>query len=383
MSKSIKVLNFSTHDENCGIGKYQEMFLDELKDSEVVESNFFVTSPNQLRGMSDKEKQVVYRNLRDELKKFDILHIQHEFSFLHSLDFPRIAHIAKELGKKLVITIHTSPTLAYERPALSSFAPRSILHYSRQLRRKLIFNKIFTSAVLLADILIVHNTNTKNALIELGVSGEKIKQLVLPVPQINKLIKSTLISEKLNKQPQDIILATTGFLHKYKGIDHAVRALTYLPSNYKLAIIGGMHIDHNPKVYNDITNLIHELDLKDRVYITGFIEDDAMLNALVRECDICVYPYDKTYYSNISSASLNNGFANHKPVIAYPTTSFIELNEKVDAMILPGAFAYYELAREVERIDLEAASEKSKQFSVKYSYSIIANDLIEIYKLLI
>ena len=379
MSK-IKVLHFSTHHENCGIGKYQEMFLAAMEQSDEVENTFFETSPNQLRVMNSGEKEVVFSNLKEQLKDYDILHIQHEFSFLHSADFPTIASIGKELGKKVIITVHTSPRLAYEEPGLSGLGPRSVVRYLKMYRRKHHFNQIFTDAALKADMIIVHNAATLNALVELGIPRDRIEQIVLPVPALSHRLKDTTISEKLNRQPHDIIMAMTGFLHKFKGVDHAIKALTYLPKNYKLAIIGGMHIDHDPKVYNDLADLIHKLKLHDRVYITGFIEDDNTLNAMVRDCDICVYPYDRKYYSNISSASLNNGFANHKPVIVYPTDSFIELNNRVDAMILTGAFAYYELAREVERVDLVAASEKSKQFSIKYSYTVVSKELIKLYE---
>lgn len=383
MQKKIKILHFSTHNENCGIGKYQEMFMASMQSSKRVENVFFEISPNQLRTMRPIEKENTLVNLKKQLIDYDILHIQHEFSFLHGPDFPAIARIAKELNKKLVITIHTSPTLAYEKPGLSGVGPRSIVRYLKMYRRKLQFNAIFTSAVVLADMIIVHNSVTLEALVDLGVRRDRLQLVVLPVPFVDHGIKNSVISEKLNRQPHDIIVATTGFIHQFKGIDQAVKALTFLPSNYKLAVIGGMHIDHDPKVYNDITDLIRNLKLEDRVYITGYIADDDTLNAMVRDCDICVYPYDRAYYSNISSASLNNGFANHKPVIVYPTTSFVELNAKVDAMVLTGGFAYYELAREVERVDLVAASEKSKQFSVTYSYPLIAEIVVGFYQNLV
>ena len=382
MTKSLKVLHFSTHDENCGIGKYQEMFLAAMEPNKSIRNDFFETSPNQLRVMNSADKNNVHTNLSKQLESYDILHVQHEFSFLHSEDFPRIAHTARNLNKKLVITVHTSPRLAYEVPSLNGMGPRSIVRYLKMIRKKRQFDAIFTAAVKLADTVIVHNTATQAALVELGVNNDRIRQIVLPVPALDHSAKSDVISRKLDRQKHDIIMATTGFLHKFKGIDHAVKSLQYLPSNYKLAIIGGMHIDHDPKVYNDIADLIAKLGLKDRVYITGYIADDIELNAMVRDCDICVYPYDRNYYSNISSASLNNGFANHKPVIAYPTDSFIELNRKVDAMVLPGGFAYYELAREVERVDLRAASEKSKIFSTQYSYPRVAKELIAIYTVL-
>lgn len=380
MSKKVKVLNFSTHNENCGIGKYQEGFLYMLQGSKEIESTFFPTSPNVLRVMNTTEKQRLFAEVKEELAHYDIFHIQHEFSFLHSTDFVTLAKIVKEMNKKLVITVHTSPTLAYEKPALNGRSLRSFVRFAKQLRRKLIFDTLFTNAVRIADTIITHNTATVKALVDLGVKRESIQLLVLPVPNIDHAAKSSVITEKLLRTEGDIILGVTGFIHQFKGLDHAVKALTYLPINYKLAVIGGMHMDHDTKVYNDLTDLIRNLELRDRVYITGFIEDDTELNALVREVDVCIYPYDKHYYSNISSASLNNAFANHKPVIAYPTDSFVELNEIADAMVLPSAFAYYELAREIERLDLKAGADKSQRFAVEYSYSVVSDQLVDIYK---
>lgn len=377
--KKIKILHFSTHNENCGIGKYNEMFLGSMVASEAVDNDFFETSPNILRVLDDEGKNKVFNKLISQLAQYDILHIQHEFSFLHSKDFVKIAKIAKNANKKLIITVHTSPKLAYETPVLTGRGPRSIVRFLKQYRRKIIFDKLFTGAVRLADRVIVHNANTKQALLDLGVHEDRISSIVLPVPVIDQSKTSQLIHQKLHVEKDDIVMALTGFLHQFKGLDQAVKSLTYLPANYKLAVIGGMHQDHDPAVYNATADLIRDLGLQDRVYITGYIESDHELNALVRECDIAIYPYDKHYYSNISSASLNNGFANGKPVVAYPTDSFIELNKRANCMTLTQSFAYYELARTIGGLDLKAESKKSSHFAQDYSYDVISKDLEDIY----
>lgn len=377
--KKTRILHFSTHHENCGIGKYNEMFLGAMTTSDLVENDFFETSPNILRVLNEEGKRKVFDKLIAQLKQYDILHIQHEFSFLHSKDFLEIAKIAKDANKKLIITVHTSPKLAYEVPALTGRGPRSIVRFLKQYRRKIIFDKLFTDAVRLADRVIVHNANTKQALLDLGIREARIVSIVLPVPVIDQSKHSKLIHEKLHVDKGDVVMALTGFLHQFKGLDQAVKSLTYLPNNYKLAVIGGMHQDHDPSVYNSTADLIRELKLQDRVYITGYVESDAELNALVRECDMAIYPYDKHYYSNISSASLNNGFANGKPVVAYPTDSFIELNKRADCMTLTQSFAYYELARTIGDLDIKAESQKSSHFARDYSYTVVSKELEDIY----
>ena len=172
-----------------------------------------------------------------------------------------------------------------------------------------------------------------------------------------------------------------GFVAKVKGVDHAVRALSFLPANYKLAIIGGIHPESTDMEYLDyVCDMVVRHGLQDRVYITGFVPENDELNALIRECDVCVYPYEQHYYAGVSSAALADAFANHKPVIAYPTVAFQELNEHNEAMILCKSFNYYELARELKAIDIEAAQKASSLFTAGHSYPKVAPKLISAYQ---
>ena len=377
---AIKVLHFSTHYEDCGIGKYQEMFLEAMASNNEVENKFFEISPNQIRTMSVADKQTVYSRLVKELKDYDILHVQHEFSFYPKDEFLMACQAAKRAGKHLIVTVHTAPSVAYTPAKFGGLAPRSIVHYLRARKREAFYEKYFVKPMKLADLILVHNTVTGRGLTSLGVPEDKISEIVIPVPEVNFSTKSTEITEKLRRSDDDVIYATTGFLHKFKGVDHAIKALSYLPPHFKLAIVGGMHQDHDNKIYNELTDLIRDLGMIDRVYITGYVEDDERLNSLIRECDLCVYPYEKIYYSNVSSAALNNAFANHRPVVAYPTESFKQLNKVIGGMKLTQAFSYYELAREINRLDLREATKRSTAFSEAYNYTVVARSLIGIYQ---
>lgn len=379
MQTKVKVLHFSTHNEDCGIGKYQEMFLAAMQPNEAVENKFFDVSPNQIRIMSAADKANVFQILKDELKAYDALHVQHEFSFYPSDEFLLACDAAKETGKKLIVTIHTSPVVAYEKARRVGYMPRNVLHYLRLRKKEEFFTRTFAKPLMQADLVLVHNNNTRNALIAIGIDGAKIGEINIPVPEVDFSYRSDEIAQKLQKKKGDVVFATTGFLHKFKGLDHAVKSLSYLPAHYKLAIIGGMHRDHDNQIYNDLCDMIRDLGLMDRVYITGYVADDDRLNALIRECDLCVYPYEKNYYANVSSAALNNAFANHKPVVAYPTASFGQINSGEKYMVLTQAFSYYELAREIGKIDLEYFSKKSIEYSSACSYPAVAKELVAIY----
>lgn len=380
----IKVLHLSTHDEDCGIGKYQEMFLETLSDHEGIENKFFDLSPNQIKVMNEAELEKTMKQLSSELADYDILHIQHEFSFFHKDEFQRIVDVAQALHKKIIVTLHTSPYVAYTPPKLLGLGPRSIVGYAKAIRLKRKFFKNFVAPMKEVDMLVVHNQVTKDSMISMGIDGSRIVDLVIPVPSIDHGPKSTEIKTALQVKDKDIVYATVGFLHKYKGIKQAIKALKYLPENYKLAIIGGIHPQaDNEVLYDDIADLIIKLDLRDRVYITGFIASDERMNAVVRECDICVYPYDRTYYSHVSSASLNNSFANYIPTVAYPTESFKEINTHMPALTLTQSCSYYELAKTLKGLDIAEAKKQSKAFAEAMSYPKLAPKIIEFYKQLL
>lgn len=380
----IKVLQFtSLSSDNCGVGKYQKNFIDYHQNSQEdkIETRIFGVSPYQTRLMSEAELEEVTQRLKKELKDYDILHIQHEFGLYSGTEFAQLVDVAKELGKKVVVTVHLSPALAFKFKPRQGIGPRSVLLVLRQRRLHRIFVERHIIPMQKADLLITHNNGATKSLVDYGISKDNILQIKHPVlPQVQPDILSSEIADNLHKKPGDILYATIGFMHKYKGIEDAVRALKYLPENYKLAIIGGMQpISHEVNIYNKLADLIDVLNLKDRVYITGFVQEDDRLNALIREVDVCVYPYNNAYYGQVSSGALNLAFANEKPVVAYPTDSFKESNSEFGQIVLTGSQAYYELARELHRVDVDGQKTKIKQYANKYSWPNAAEALVKAY----
>lgn len=386
MSK-VKVLQFSSRSsDNCGVGKYQENFVHEF-DQQVdeIETKFFDSSPYKTRIMSPEELAETLDRLKKELTDYDILHIQHEFGLYSGDEFAQIVEVGKEIGKKVVVTVHLSPALAFKPKPREGIGLRSIVHVLRQKRLHGIFKARHIDAFKKCDLLISHNNGTTNSLIAYGIEREKILQFRHPVlPITQPKTKSTEIADNLHKESGDVIYATIGFMHKFKGIDDAVRALKYLPSNYKLAIIGGMQpISDEVNIYNTIATLVDTLNLKDRVYITGYVDDDDRLNALIREVDVCVYAYNNTYYGQVSSGALNLAFANQRAVIGYPTDSFKEMNDEFGEIKITSAAAYYELARELKRIDIKTQVAAGDKYAHHYSWPRTADQVTVAYKKLL
>lgn len=377
----IRVLHFSAHNENCGIGKYQEQFLTAMHEQpKVIYNEFFPYSPHVTKNMSHASMTKVLAELALSLKEFDVLHIQHEFSFFLKDELYRIVKQANDLHKRVIITVHTAPEGHYKKPSRGGLGPRSMLHHERE---KIKFNRleeIHVKPMKLADLILVHNMATKLDLIKHGIDSSKIKVIVMPVPIITKAAESFEISQKLNKKPGDIIYSTIGFISRSKGVAQSIKALNYLPKNYKLAIIGGTHPSgHGEEYLNELCDLIAHFKLQSRVYITGFEPDDDRLNAMIRECDVCVYPYDRAYYNYVSSAALNNSLANGKPTLTYPTGPFVEIN-KNNTLAITKSSSYYELARTLQQMDSDAYAKAAAIYAETYSYSAEARNLIKIYQ---
>ncbi len=380
----MKILHFTTHNEDCGIAKYQEQFIAAMHTVGGVEHTVFEYSPNVTKHMSEAEFTPVLKQLVAQMRDQDILHIQHEISFFKKNELYRVVKAVRRMRKKVMMTVHTAPDAMYKEPKLEGYGPRSWLKYLRAMKAAREFTDVHIRPMREVDLVIVHNTVTKKNLMKHGVKEDRIRIIDMPVPNISFERTSTVIKKALDYRSGDVLFCAVGFVSKTKGFDHAVKALNFLPKNYKLAIIGGMHPEgRNDKYLDKLCDIIAEYGLQDRVYITGFLADDEELNAAIRECDICVYPYDREYYSYVSSASLSNALANHKPTVAYPTASFREVNSEMDVLALTKSFNYYELAREIRAIDVPSRHEKSKQYAQLHAYDKEGEKFIDIYQQLI
>jgi len=384
MSDKIKVLHFSSHYEECGVSTYIENYVESMASMPKVENTFFGVSPYETRPMSSIEMNPVIERLEKELADYDVFHIQHEFGLYWHDQFKRLIEAANRSGKKVVVTFHLAPDIAIKPVKLGGFSPRNVIKYLREMRHRKRMKAYHTTPLQLADAVIVHNQITVKSLVRFGVDKDRV--VIIPHPVYKTpTAKSTEISARLNRKKDDVIYCISGFLHKNKGALDAVRALKYLPDNYKLALIGGVKADSDHVNYeNMITDLADILGVKERIYITGYIKDHEKLKALIGECDVATFPYDKIFYAKQSTGSINLAFSTGRPVIAYPTEVIKEVsNDAEGAIVLCETFAYYELARELQRLNLTKQSGLSLTYAKKNAWPKAAEKLIELYESLL
>lgn len=363
-SPELRILHFTPHDELCGIAKYQERSLRALAALPGLRNTVFRWSPYQTRDMDRPAFAEVIAELRAALADHDVLHLQHEFELFAEDQFARIANAVLAAKKRLVVTVHTSPSTRFRPLKLNKLGPRSLITLARDHRERRGFLRQHGQAFRMTDVLITHNPFIADSLRQMAVAPQRIHLLPHPVPTVSRDRVSTAIRDRLDAQPGDSVVAMVGFIHRYKGIQDAVQALRLLPSTYKLAVIGGMHASSQDLGFLDeLSDLISQLDLVDRVHITGSVEDDETMNALIQECDLCVFPFDPVYYASASSDTMSLALANHMPVIAYPTDAFERLARATDAVTLCASFSHYDLAREIRELNRPEQQDRAAAYA--------------------
>lgn len=112
------------------------------------------------------------------------------------------------------------------------------------------------------------------------------------IPISSNIPRSTLIEkerlvDKLNLKGKKII-SYFGFANHLKGIEILLKCMSHL-DNVQLLFIGDL--DKNNEYHNQLIDLIEKLDIKDKVTITGFLENATDVADYLSVSDVCVLPF--------------------------------------------------------------------------------------------
>ncbi len=388
MSQAMKILHVSTHNEACGIGRFQERSVLALNQYTDSHSEFYPTSPNVIKNMPENDRKLEIAQLVKSAQSFDVVHMQHEFGFYYGagIGFDEIVTALKQANIPVVVTLHTAPGLLLQPQTLGSKSLRGVVGMSiRKLKNKKTLQQRIRPLAK-ADYILTFNEFTQKQLTDMAsVDGSRICKTMLPVPDSNGYSKNPLLREKMGAAPKDVLLCAPGFINPYKGFDQAIKALRLLPVNVKLAIIGGVNPDSGDVSYvNGLSDLIVHLGLEKRVTISGFVDNDDELLKMIASCDVALYPYDPVYYKLASSDALNKAICSDIPIVAYPTPSFVEVNSAVPGTLkLTDGPAYYDIAKKVTEClqggDV-STGKAMHQYADRYSMQNYAKLLLDMYQ---
>ena len=198
---------------------------------------------------------------------------------------------------------------------------------------------------------IVH---TKRGKFLLQLKFPKLKVIDFPISFLNatllenykKNIERNIFLKKYGFPSNSIVLGIFGFISEYKGHEIAIKALSFLPSNYHLAFFGAQHpfsINSQDKIdsyINSLLNLIVQKKLTRRVHFLGALNDEEFIQALLC-CNYNILPYYETNQSGsgVASLSLETG----TKMITSQNYTFLEL-----AKYAPDAFKIFSIGNYLE-----------------------------------
>ena len=228
-----------------------------------------------------------------------------------------------------------------------------------------------------ADALIVHTSDAKRRLIELGLQEARIS-----------VVKHGLLGAASGAnvpRPRDsggkLKLLLFGKLKAYKGIDVLIEALGIMPAHLRRAIdvriVGEPFFD-----LNGIRERIATLELHNCVSITEeYVADDA-IPELIQWADVLLFPYRQIDASGVLFTALNY----RKPFVAARLGAFVDIADEFGNGVLVDATradllakALTAIAEDENLVERLSAAARSVDLA-KFTWKAIAQDTLRIYE---
>lgn len=276
IKKNAKLLIVSSYKRPCGISQYLEYLEVPLRDQKWFEVEIAALPVDLLRATSKyalNASKKIMREIADQAAQADVVNIQLEPGLLGltpTMIWKRLSLIMNA-APKVIITYHTVPSMRSEPLA---FSLKGLRRATQVWRSNYVFKRIF-SLVHAKPNKFFHIVQTareaKNFEI-LGIPRETIAHLPLSFltdSDRNYFHQNRPLTQREIKEEYSIpgkVLGCFGFLSPYKGIEIAVRAMSYLPEEHHLLIVGGLHpegIEAGTVEQKYISSLISEMEEED------------------------------------------------------------------------------------------------------------------------
>lgn len=387
----VKVAMVVSNNPKCGITTHAEYLTREMGDD--CEVDIIKTDLEVIRMGGLLKQYHYYKDLAKNLSgKYDVIHIQHEYGLwgrkLFYFHF-NLWNFLRFTTIPIVMSLHSVvPSLLNAESVLTSKADkwwkRNKLFYKLKYSvYKFMLSEIYQSK----PHFILHSTYSADLFLQSGGNGQ-VTVLPLGVPMVKKVTLSDKLNEKQKKQllgKQIIVLF--GFVSPYKGHEVAINALKKMPENTVLVIAGGSHpLDTGGKEYmHKIITLAHRLNLRDRVIITGFLNEE-QVDEWQMAADIVIAPYTDEGLS--ASGAISRAFSLSNIVVGSDIPAFVGLAEQTEAVRIVAKNDDHHLAKVVQdlfenRNLMRKLRQSSHEFAQQNSMKRIAQSTVEIYKSII
>lgn len=297
-------------EQRCGNAEYAQRLAVGLRQIATIE-------PIELFNFIDPEKPHRRRDIEAYLDGLvrqidesaaDIVHIQHEYCFFgrsirdSNRNFDRLMQRIKQ---PKVVSLHTYHKSMVARRRRRRFSVA--LEYVRLFSRTRVMRRALESA----DAIVLHGKHTQQQFNAVFRTLKKRCHVIpFPVEPV-----TDRVAPRIAKPAGDVWIAIPGFVTRYKGHPHAVRALPHLPASFKLVVAGGPHPKDKQSLayWVELLQAIDAEGLQDRVIFTGFLAGLLDQAAVLGQVDIFLLPYDEVGQSG--SAVLADVLAYDRPVV--------------------------------------------------------------------
>jgi len=323
------------------------------------ENNFFVKYYNET--IINKFSLQFIFNIWKDIERANIVHIQSIFS----ASTPVSLYFAKK---------HNKPTLLSPRGQFGKWC----LKNGSRLKNKWLhyFIKPFAQYVIWhatsqqeKDEILSIFPDAKIEIIPNGIYVDEFKKF-------NKLNKIQYLKKYINKEVKNIdkIIVSMGRLQKKKGFDILIDSYNNVLKSYPNSYLLIAGPDEGEK--ESLENQIIKLDLKERVFLIGNIENQDKIDFLAN-ADLFVLPSYNENFGNVYLESLATG----TPIIASKNTPWKEVEEAncgkwVNNSINDTTFAIIEMLQK----DREQMRINSRRLAQKYDWKNIAAQFKKVFE---
>lgn len=353
----MKVLHLSTWDRPCGIATYCGNLVRAL-DDQGVQNDVYPLEPEHWASYLPGDIIEWQRDVVRQARGYDLVHIQHEhglfgrgLGYKHSArNFGGTLRMLHAEGPPVVVTFHTDPL--GDIPRHWSRLSLATLHDGlKNTSRKLVWRRQVSPRFgpqRDQAKAIVHTMSSRRAQIRQRMPAAAVHVIEHGcLPSRDDRTDSPAAKAALDLAPTDTLLTMFGFVSPYKGHDLAIQSLERLPDHVHLAICGGSHPEADDDYLASLIRLIHDLDLEDRVRITGWLAP-AEAEQYYAATDICLAPYTTTELS--ASGAITWALASGKPIIGSKVPAFRQICREQPCMLLTTPGRVDEIVWAVEKL---------------------------------
>jgi len=327
----------------CGIATYSSHLIKHLKETPII---LAAKDEDSIHGLEAGEFRCWKKNSSDFSELIDVikqngitkLMIQHHPGQIIFNDLNELLLLLNGLGVETSITLHNTR----ERP---------LIYRKNRIDRAI-------PGLITCTNVIVHSAHDMNRLSKMDIS-ENIH--IIPHGIYSKPEDSVPLS-----LPEGRKIATFGFLLPNKGFRQLIMAFSRIKDSRwdKLVMLCANRGDSD-KEFLACNRLIAKLDLENDVILNSeFLDDDVAISTLA-ECDLVVFPYQKTKES--ASGAARMAIAAGVPIAVTPLEIFSDLEGAIE---LPG-ISSEEISKGLSEIsdeDLEHSRDYITKFSDMYQW---------------